>query len=161
MALLGALGGERPRQRRARHLVVESGRREQLGWNDVGGDVRLLGWLRGRDERSVVRVDDTGVSTRLVGGTGKSVAWSDLFEVGVLVTDDGPHSEDVFFVLVGPGESRCVVPQGADGADALVERLVELPDFDATLFIEAMSCTSKQKFICWRRPAASQGVRNV
>jgi hypothetical protein len=111
----------------------------------------LLDWFRRHRQRAVVLVDDTGVTHRRPDGIVESISWSDLQEVGVLTTDEGPLLEDVFFVLRGSGRSGLVVEQGAAGSHALVERLVKLPRFDERLFIEAMGSTSNRTFVCWRR----------
>ena len=82
-----------------------------------------------------------------------TIAWSDLREVGVLTTDEGPWVEDVFFALIGPSAAGFLVPQGSDGSQALVERLLKLPGFNELLFIEAMGSTANRKFVCWSRTA--------
>jgi len=60
-------------------------------------------------------------------------------------------AEDVFFVLLGAGTEGLLVPQGAEGSQQLVERLLKLPGFDERLFIEARGSTSNRKFVCWRK----------
>jgi hypothetical protein len=71
----------------------------------------------------------------------------------VLTNDEGPLLEDVFFALLGPGGAGFLVPQGADGSQVLVERLLKLPGFDEQRFIEAMGSTTNRKFVCWSRAA--------
>jgi hypothetical protein len=62
----------------------------------------------------------------------------------------------VWWLLSGVnGASGCVIPQGATGEQALLAKLQSLPGFDNEQLITAMSCTDNQKFLCWRRPAAS------
>jgi hypothetical protein len=99
-----------------------------------------------------VAFDQRGVSTVVRGQANQFMAWDSLTEVGVLTTGDGPFGEDVFWILVGEGESSvCVIPQGASGAEALLARLQELPGFDNTAFINAMACADDNRFVCWRR----------
>src|SRR5919108_1660513 len=109
----------------------------------------FLNWLKRLRRRDSVEVDDVGVTRRLAEGGVEMLAWSDLQEVGVMTTDEGPWAEDVFFVLVGPGCSGVLVPQGAEGSKALVDRLLQLPGFDERRLIEAMGSTSNRKFVCW------------
>jgi hypothetical protein len=112
-------------------------------------------WLRsllsGRRqvERSSVVVDERGVTCRRPGGTVEAVAWADLRAVEILTTDEGPWSEDVFWVLHGRG-GGCVVPQEAEGSNALLERLQQLPGFDNAAVIRAMGSTENARFPCWK-----------
>jgi hypothetical protein len=46
--------------------------------------------------------------------------------------------------LEGP-EYSFYVPQAAEGADALVDCLLALPNFNAAAFADAMSCTNAEK----------------
>jgi hypothetical protein len=69
--------------------------------------------------RGVVLVDETGIMLRHPDGRAQALVWTDLHEVGVLTTDDGPWFEDVFFALIGPGDSGFLVPQGREGSQAL------------------------------------------
>ena len=88
-------------------------------------------------------------------GVEETVRWDDLSEVGILTTDEGPSQEDIFWVLVGTdGRSGCVVPQGAEGADKLLDRLQQLPSFNDEEVIKAMGSTSNAKFTCWKRQVA-------
>ena len=78
--------------------------------------------------------------------------WGDLQKVEVVTTGNGPFAPDVFWVLHGTG-GGCLVPQGATGDKELLERLQALPGFDNRAFIEAMSCASERRFLCWQRAA--------
>jgi hypothetical protein len=48
-------------------------------------------------------------------------------------------------------DGGCAVPQGATGDRLLLERLQALPGFDNNAVIEAMSSTSRRRFLCWQR----------
>lgn len=99
-----------------------------------------------------VAFDERGVTCLIPGQADQFVAWESLAEVGILTTDDGPLGEDVFWILTGePEKNVCVVPQGASGAEALLARLQELPEFDNSAFISAMACAEDNRFVCWRR----------
>jgi hypothetical protein len=85
-------------------------------------------------------------------GKSQQVIISDLTEVGILTTDEGPFVEDVFFMLIGESTERgCAIPQGATGVDTLLERLQSLQGFDNEKLIEAMGSTSNNKFVVWRK----------
>jgi hypothetical protein len=73
-------------------------------------------------------------------GKTESIRWDELREVGIVTTDEGPWAADVFWLLLCDGVG-CAVPSEAQGARTLLERLSELPGFDARAVIEAMGCT--------------------
>ena len=93
------------------------------------------------------------VRRELSNGSFEQVDLSELEQVRVMTTDDGPYAEDVFFVLIGAAQTGCVVPQGAM-PDQLLERLQQLPGFDNAALIQAMSSTDNAEFICWPPNAA-------
>lgn len=102
-----------------------------------------------------VTFTDEAVTRIRPDGVEEKIRWDDLHEVGIVTTDEGPFREDVFFLLIASdGKSGCVVPQGAEGCQHLVERLLKLPGFDNEAVIKAMGSTSNAKFVCWKRPAA-------
>lgn len=98
----------------------------------------------------VVELTQTGVSCRRPNGTVESVEWTDLKAVIIETTSAGPFFTDVFLILVGD-HSGCVVPMGAAGEDALLERLQTLPGFDNKAVIAAMASADDQRFLCWER----------
>jgi hypothetical protein len=82
----------------------------------------------------------------------QKVVLSNLTEVGILTTDEGPFVEDVFFMLIGESTERgCAIPQGATGVNTLLERLQSLQGFDNEKLIEAMGSTSNNKFVVWKK----------
>lgn len=108
------------------------------------------------ESRFIVTVDDKGVRCQRPSGETETVLWDDLEAVIIETNDTGPWGADVLWVLLGrDGAGGCVIPQGATGEDALLGKLQSLPAFDNEQLIAAMSCTDNQKFLCWRRPAAS------
>jgi hypothetical protein len=102
--------------------------------------------------RFMVRLSDSEVVCERSDGKIERVGWADLQKVEVVTTSDGPLSPDVFWVLHGT-HGGCAVPQGATGESQLLERLQALPGFDNRAVIEAMSCTSDRRFLCWQRAA--------
>lgn len=99
-----------------------------------------------------VVVTDGTVTRYRTDGVQESIRWHDLSEVGLVTTDEGPYSEDVFWMLLGPDQKTgCAVPQSADGADNLLVALQKLPGFDNEAVIKAMGSTSNARFVCWRK----------
>ena len=80
----------------------------------------------------VVITKDAIIRTR-PDGVQETVTWSDLTEVGILTTDEGPLQEDVFWILLGSGGSTgCCVPQSSEGADKLLGSFERLPASNMT-----------------------------
>ena len=104
------------------------------------------------ESRFVVTVSDSEVACVRPDGAAERVAWADLQKVEIVTTSAGPFVPDVFWVLHGT-DGGCSVPQGATGERALLERLHALPGFDHGAVIEAMTCTSDRRFLCWQRGA--------
>ena len=146
-------GGARPRQ--LRRYVAYS----------VGLRMGLFSVLKARlnatrnpdlkvEEKWIVAVSDDRISCTRPSGKIESLEWADLQVVAIETTDQGPFAADVFWYLAGE-TSGCVVPLGATGEPALVELLQTLPGFDNEALIKAMSSTSNQRFILWRKNDAT------
>ena len=97
-----------------------------------------------------VTFDDDKVVRTLPDGRVETVRWDDLQQIAIMTTGEGPIADDVFFMLHGK-QSGCAVPQSADGADALLARLQQLPGFNNAAVVEAMSATTDATFVCWKR----------
>jgi hypothetical protein len=102
----------------------------------------------------IVAVSDHRISCTRPNGKAESLEWADLKVVAIETTDEGPFAADVFWYLAGES-SGCVVPLGATGEPTLVERLQTLPGFDNEALIKAMTSTSNQRFILWRKNGAT------
>ncbi len=99
-----------------------------------------------------VLVEETQIIFRRPDDNRDVVTWSELIEVGVLTTDEGPFREDVFFMLLSARKGEgCAVPQGVAGIDLLIKKLQSLPNFDNGALIKAMGSTSNNHFVCWKR----------
>jgi len=108
--------------------------------------------FRNRGREDTVVFDSAGVTRTLINGATESIAWDELAKVQILTTDEGPWSEDVYFLLsTEDGKRGCAVPQLSKGSQQLLERLMTLPGFDHEQVIEAMGCTSRKMFLCWER----------
>ncbi len=84
-------------------------------------------------------------------GKTETVRWSDLQEVGILTTGDGPMGDDVFWMLLGTEGAGCAIPSETEGMQELLPRLQQLEGFDNEAVIEAMGSTSNARFVCWKR----------
>jgi len=101
-----------------------------------------------------VEFDELSVTHFRADGEVEILSWDDLHEVGIVTTDEGPLSEDVFFVLLAADRATgCVIPQFSEGSQELLSRLQELKGFDSEAVITAMSTTSNSKFVCWEKSA--------
>lgn len=100
-----------------------------------------------------ITVDEDGVRRQLADGNEESVTWTNLSEVAIRTTPEGPWKEDVFFLLVKEGGGGCAVPAGHPSADALMGRLQSMPGFDNDAFVEAMTTLDDGLFVIWQRSA--------
>lgn len=97
-----------------------------------------------------VSFDEDRIWTAARGRARESVRWSELARVLVVTTDDGPFADDMFLVLIGD-QAGCVFPVNCTGAEAIRDRLMELPGFRSEPFIAAMGSTDNRSFVCWER----------
>ena len=114
----------------------------------------LLPSRSGNRALPTLSLDDSAVRCQWPDGRRQEVAWEGLQEVSIVTTDEGPFVEDVFFVLAG-SEGTCVVPQGTEGSQELLQRLQELPGFDNEAFLSSMTSTDNARFVCWRCDSAA------
>jgi hypothetical protein len=98
-----------------------------------------------------VTIDEEWITCRRGTARAEAVRWSDLKAVLIETTDQGPFRNDVFWVLVG-ANSRCVVPQEAEGSQALLAKLQTLAGFDSNVVVDAMGSAENRTFLCWRKP---------
>ena len=99
-----------------------------------------------------VTYDDERIVHYLRSGRTESIAWSDVGEVEILTTDDGPAMEDFFWIIQSADHSKgCAVSGGADGMDRLLVRLQALPGFRNEAVIDALGSTRRARFAVWER----------
>ena len=77
------------------------------------------------------------------------VEWSQLIEVAIRTTPEGPWAEDFFWLLEKSGGGGLVVPQSAATELGLLQRLQRLPSFDNEKVIQATGSVNDETFICW------------
>jgi hypothetical protein len=103
----------------------------------------------------VVTISETEVCCRAPSGETACVTWDGLGAVLIETDDTGPWGMDFLWMLLGEHDG-CVIPQGATGEAALLERLQALPGFDNEAVIAANSCVENQRFLCWQRGSPSE-----
>jgi hypothetical protein len=122
----------------------------------AAGSLALFGRLR--RPRAAGKAPDCGVSIddewirRRGPSLDEAVRWDDVERIMIVTTDDGPWSEDVFWLFIGRNGSGCAVPGGVVG-DALFDRLKRLPGVDYEAVITAMGSAVHASFEVWTRPA--------
>ena len=98
-----------------------------------------------------VEFDDTEIRRRRGATTVEAITWDELAAIDIVTTDQGPHTEDVFWLLANHDGSRgCAIP--GESVTELLPRLQALPGFDNGAVIEAMGSTANARFVVWRRP---------
>jgi len=98
----------------------------------------------------VVMVDEQGVRRHTVDGREERIAWDDLVQVSIVTTEEGPFSDDLFFLLQADDGSGCIIANEQAAETGLVGRLQRLPRFDNEALIQASGCTVDAHFVCWR-----------
>ena len=83
-----------------------------------------------------------------------SVRIEDICEIGVETSDAGPFVEDVFW-LINRDTDGLRIPQDSPVFKALMDAFGSFDGFDWQPFTEAMACTDRRYFLCWRRPHES------
>ncbi|MGH8178760.1 MAG: hypothetical protein ACREV5_21080 [Steroidobacter sp.] len=109
----------------------------------------------GKKER--VKFDAQEIRRFLPDGRMESISWSELREIGILTTDEGPGVDDVFWLFLSAEQSRgCAVSNYAEGFAELLPRIQELPGFDNEAVVKAMGSASNNRFVVWRAESAQQ-----
>jgi hypothetical protein len=115
---------------------------------------RMLSRMGKSVEHPFGRVDFDPVSVRYHAPDGVMhvIRWDEVDEIGIVRTDEGPMSDDLFFTLTTADHQRgCAVPQSATGTDALVAHLEALPGFSRRSLTDAMGSTTSESFTLWKR----------
>lgn len=115
----------------------------------MGGERTHPGSLKPESDY-IVRITDSHIRSTQPDGTEEEIMWDELSRFDIETNSLGPFAPDVFWILHGDGRC-CVIPQGATGNGALLERLQQLPGFDNKKFIDAMASTSEATFEIWLR----------
>lgn len=107
-----------------------------------------------KHQNPVVTWDEIEIVCSCPGEETKRMFWYDLSAVVIETNDQGPWMEDVYFMLFSDVlESSFGIPQCAEGSQELLERLMELPNFNEKAVIKAMGSTINKSFLCWEKPS--------
>jgi hypothetical protein len=95
-------------------------------------------------------VDDSGFREVDADGTEKVILWSDLENVDILTTSNGPFFEDFFYILRGKGTYICIDQFKAEQLK-LLNRFERLPGFKWDQVVRAATSVVENSFACWDR----------
>lgn len=102
---------------------------------------------KGETETTEIGID--GIS-QVIDNSRVTTRWHDVIEVAIVTTSDGPFAEDVFYVLSISENDGCVVThEAAERISLLPELHARFPGLDDKKVIEAMGCTSDNRFVLW------------
>jgi hypothetical protein len=120
----------------------------------IAGVLSIVGVLpRERPPAEHLTIDHEGI-TRTARNLREHVAWADIVRVRILTTDEGPHREDVFFVIDAKDGTGCVVSHDLAVRGKLLEALQDrLEGVNDKAVIDAMGSTSNQVFTIWELKA--------
>lgn len=85
---------------------------------------------------------------------GAVTALDGLASVSIVTTADGPLGADLYWHLSDVEGQVMVIPGGAEGTQALLDRLGSLSGFDHMAVIQAMGSTDSAQFPLWHRDGA-------
>ena len=80
----------------------------------------------------------------------EEIAWSDIEEIKLINTDQGPFLPDVWLALLGR-ETGCLIPQGAEGYDTVYDRVSKYDGFDFENVVKSMGCVDNVEFLLWKK----------
>lgn len=98
----------------------------------------------------IITITNDHVKIQHPGRKEESIYWTDIEEIRLVNTDQGPWMPDVWLALVGK-ETGCLVPQGAKGFEEVYDIVSKYEGFDFQKVIESMSCTDNTQFLVWKR----------
>ncbi|MBX3576784.1 MAG: hypothetical protein KF723_06215 [Rhizobiaceae bacterium] len=99
-----------------------------------------------------IAVEGERVTVTDSAGQTAALLLAELTAVAIETKDTGPFAADLWWLMFGPGLALAVAfPQDADGANAVVDRLMALPGFDHEAMIGAMGSTDNAFFPLWKR----------
>ena len=113
--------------------------------------VTALGWWRRWrwGSASVVEVDGEGVRRLRHGRLREAVRWTELVQVSIVTTDEGPYVEDFYLLLHAADGTGCAVGLGRAVEVRLLELLQRLPGFDNEVVARASGSVGEAMFTCW------------
>ena len=80
----------------------------------------------------------------------EEIALDEITQIDLVTTSEGPFSEDVFAVLRGK-DKEITIPQNTENFESLFDVFKKFEGFNYEAFIEAMSSTENERFVCWQK----------
>lgn len=106
--------------------------------------------------RREVCFDADRLEIRFGGEVEESLRWQDLQRVEMLTTDEGPFTDDMFWVLTRRDGSHMFIPSEFAQPFGVLERLQQLPGFDNEQVIAAATSVENARFLLWERDWSPQ-----
>jgi len=78
------------------------------------------------------------------------INWSEIEEIKIANTDEGPFLPDVWMILMGNGKG-CSIPHGSKGWEDVYDIVSKYPGFNFENVIKSASCTDNELFDVWKR----------
>ncbi len=104
------------------------------------------------EELYIVSITEEGIGCEHPEKGKEFLKWSEIEEVEVRTTDEGPFLPDVWYVFKD-SHSSCTIPQGAKGfdSDTAFSIFGKFTDFNYENFISSMSSSENKIFLCWKK----------
>jgi hypothetical protein len=84
----------------------------------------------------------------------ESISWDQVVKIEIVTTDEGPRSEDFFFILHGADGTGVVVPQELATKHGLLPELQQrFAGLDNKAVIDASLCIENRRFLVWKKSA--------
>lgn len=80
----------------------------------------------------------------------EKINWSEIEEIKLINTDEGPFLPDVWMVLIG-SDKGCSIPQGSKGWDDVYDIVSKYKGFDFDNVIKSATCTDNAEFSVWSK----------
>ncbi|AWH72968.1 hypothetical protein DCS32_01945 [Dokdonia sp. Dokd-P16] len=80
----------------------------------------------------------------------EEINWSEIEEIKLANTDDGPLAIDIWLVLIGNNKG-CSIPHGSEGYEDVYDIISTYEGFNFENVIKSMSCTDNQLFELWKK----------
>ncbi|MDC7682588.1 hypothetical protein PQU92_04835 [Asticcacaulis sp. BYS171W] len=93
-----------------------------------------------------VSLTDSGFAVSIERGPPLMIRWLDIQKVTIIMTDEGPWVDDLFFHIIHAG-GDLTLPDEAGGMPDFVEKLVKLPGFDMDAYTQAIRSTQNNTFV--------------
>ena len=80
----------------------------------------------------------------------EQIDWSDIEEIKLANTDEGPFLPDVWMILMG-NDKECSIPHGSEGWEKVFDIVSKYRGFNFENVIKSASCTDNQIFELWKK----------